>query len=128
MPPTVKVIGGNANNLGRSDEINLYDKTNALVDRLTYNDQGSGNAKGPRTNSVSGNPITLADVGTNNASRWVLSSVSPTVDRYGSFTSTLGEIGNPGAYVDAVPEPGTIAILIGGLPMAGAFAGFRRRK
>src|SRR4029453_3210512 len=36
---SVKVIGLNDQNLGRADEINLYDNTNALVDRLTYDDQ-----------------------------------------------------------------------------------------
>src|ERR1043165_5589718 len=34
----VKVIGNNANNLGREDEINLYDASNNLVDRITYGD------------------------------------------------------------------------------------------
>jgi predicted extracellular nuclease len=41
----VKVIGGSVNNLGRSDEVNLYDASSALVDRLTYNDQGTGTVK-----------------------------------------------------------------------------------
>ena len=51
---TVKIIGGNQDNLGRSDEINLYDSSATLVDQLTYNDQGTGSVKGPRTQSVSG--------------------------------------------------------------------------
>ena len=36
LPASVKVIGyGSKDNLGRSDEINVYDGANALVDRLT---------------------------------------------------------------------------------------------
>lgn len=41
LSDSVKVIGGNTQNLGRSDEINIYDSADALVDQLTYNDQGS---------------------------------------------------------------------------------------
>jgi predicted extracellular nuclease len=122
LAATVKVIGGNTNNLGRADEINLYNGS-ALVDRLTYNDQASPSL-GPRTSNVSGNPISLSDLGTNNATRWVLST---TTDRYGSHTSTLGEIGNPGVYVDAVPEPATIVVLLTGMLMVGILARFRRK-
>jgi len=124
LASTVKVIGGNQNNLGRSDEINLYDAASTLVDRLTYDDQGTGTVKGPRTNKVSANPTALSDLGTNNASRWVLSAVS---DRYGSYTSSLGEIGNPGKYVDVVPEPATIVVLLTGLFTIGIIARFQRR-
>lgn len=35
----VKIIGGLNQNLGRNDEINLYNASNMLVDRLTYGDQ-----------------------------------------------------------------------------------------
>lgn len=42
----VKVIGGSVNNLGRSDEVNLYDASSARVDRLTYNEQGTDTVKG----------------------------------------------------------------------------------
>jgi predicted extracellular nuclease len=121
LAPTVKIIGNNGTNLGRADEINLYDGSNALVDRLTFGDQTIG---GPRTNNVSGNPILLSDLGTNNATHWVLST---TTDRYGSHTSTLGEIGNPGVYVDAVPEPATIVVLLTGMLMMGILARFRRK-
>ncbi len=65
LPASVKVWAGATgtgytdDNLGRSDEINLYDSLGALVDSLTYNDQGSGNVKGPRTQNSSGNiPLT----------------------------------------------------------------------
>jgi predicted extracellular nuclease len=124
LASTVKVIGGNTDNLGRADEINLFDASNALVDRLTYDDQTIG---GPRTNKISGNPIAFSDLGTNNATRWVLSVASPTPDRYGSYVSSTGDIGNPGVYVDAVPEPSTIVVFLTGMLMAGIVARFRRK-
>ena len=42
LSESVKIIGGNTSNLGRSDEINLYDSS-ARTDRsqLTYNDQAN---------------------------------------------------------------------------------------
>ncbi len=123
LAPTVKIIGNNTTNLGREDEINLYDGSNALIDRLTYGDDTIG---GPRTNKVSGNPLSFSDLGTNNPAHWVLSSVSP-ADRYGSHTATTGDIGNPGVYVDAVPEPATIVVLLTGILMIGILAQFRRK-
>ena len=88
----VKVIGGNGtSNLGRADEINLYNgATN--VDRLTYNDQGSGTVKSPRANNVSVF-TTVGNLGANNASLWVLSA---TGDSEGSVSSTGGDKGSPG--------------------------------
>lgn len=38
LKSSVKVIGSNPANLGRADEVNVYDATNTLVDRVTYND------------------------------------------------------------------------------------------
>jgi predicted extracellular nuclease len=118
LSASVKIIGGNSNNLGRSDEINLYNASSLRIDRLTYGDDTIG---GPRTNAASGNPISSADLGTNNATRWTLSSVG---DGYGSYKSVLNETANPGVYV--VPEPGTIVILLSGLLMACALERFRR--
>jgi predicted extracellular nuclease len=114
---SVEVIGSvghpTGDNLGRSDEINVYDNTNALVDRLTYNDQGTGNVKGPRTQDFSGNPSSPAVLGTNNASQWVLSSVG---DAFGSHASAAGNVGNPGIF--AVPEPTAgLLMLLGGMGM-----------
>jgi predicted extracellular nuclease len=117
LPSSVKILGGNTNNLGRSDEINIYDNSNVLVDRLTYNDQA---ALGPRTNSTSGNPLSPGDLGKNDATHWILSSVG---DRYGSYKSALNEVGNPGIYAD-VPEPGLLILLL----MAGVGGRFLRRK
>lgn len=89
----VKIVGGYSNdNLGRSDEINLYDASNTLIDRLTFNDQGTGNVKGPRTDAKSA-WVPAAALGTNNASLWTLSTVGGTE---AGFTSTGGDIGSPG--------------------------------
>ena len=118
LAATVKVIGGNTNNLGRADEINLYDASSNLVDRLTYDDQTLG---GVRTNNVSGNPGSMSDLGANDAPNWVLSYVG---DAYGSRTSAWGEIGNPGVY--AVPEPATIVLLVSGLFMLTILSRSRR--
>lgn len=111
----VKVIGGNVNNLGRSDEINIYDGS-TLVDRLTYNDQ-AGN--GPRTAEISGN-IALADVANDNATNATLSFLG---DSYGSWTGANFGIANPGKYAP-VPEPATLI----GLGLAAAALAKRRRK
>ncbi len=97
----VSVIGGNTNNLGRSDEVNLYDADGNLVDRLTYNDQ---TGQGPRTRYLSCN-IPAADYGYTVAQgTWVLAGVG---DAYGSWMSARNEIGSPGQ----VPEPATMALL-----------------
>ena len=116
---SVKVIGANDQNLGRADEINIYDNTNALVDRLTYDDQTiSGTI---RTQFKSGwtpasnlGPFTI-----NN--QWVLSSVG---DAQNSYTSTGGDIANPGTYV---PEPATLSLLlVGSVLLAPRRGGFVR--
>lgn len=111
----VFVIGQNDNNLGRSDEINLYDSVGNLVDRLTYDDQNIG---GPRTNEVSGN-LPFAQLGANRADLAVASAAG---DAYGSWLGSGGDPGNPGRYAP-VPEPVSIVTL--GL---GAMALIRRRR
>jgi predicted extracellular nuclease len=103
LPAAVKIIGGNANNLGRSDEINLYDAANALVDRLAYGDETF--AGSIRTQNKSGNPNNDAALGANNPLLW---SLSATGDAFGSVTSVAGEIGNPGSY--PIPEPATLTL------------------
>ena len=109
----VAVIGAITNNLGRSDEINIYDGS-TLVDRLTFDDQGSGSVKGPRTQGTSGRPGSAAVIGTNDASAWVLSAVG---DAEGSWKSAGGDIGSPGRTsfaVAAVPEPESWALMLAG--------------
>lgn len=111
LPAWVPVIGGNIENLGRSDEVNIYNGT-TLIDRLTYNDQAG---LGPRTNEFSG--ITLpANWGANTAGVWFLSAVG---DAYGSYAGVNGSVGSPGF----VPTPGAAAVLGLGLVAAG-----RRRR
>jgi predicted extracellular nuclease len=110
LDAAIKVIGSNATNLGRNDEINLFDGPDALlnlVDRLTFGDQ---NIPGSiRTQNVSGNPGSLAAIGVNDVSQWVLSADA---DSLGSHTSVNGDIGNPGVapFYAAIPEPATAAM------------------
>ena len=115
---TVQVLGNNTVNIGRNDEINLYDASNNLIDRLTYGDQ---NFPGTiRTQNVSGRPGSSAALGANNLDYWVLSAVG---DAEGSFISTGGDIGSPGQT--AVPIPGAVWLLGSGL--AGLIGIARRR-
>lgn len=87
----VKIIGNNTNNLGREDEINLYDGSGTLVDRLTYGDQTF--APGSiRTSGTSG-WVTAAGLGNNQISQWVLSVVG---DAEASYSSTVAEKGSLG--------------------------------
>ncbi len=86
----IKITGNYTNdNLGRADEINLYDASSNLVDRLTYDDQSLG---GPRANGASA-WVTAAGLGANNPTLWTLSTVG---DSEGSFRSSGGDIGSPG--------------------------------
>ncbi len=56
----VKVVGENAANLGRADEINLFDANGTLIDRLTYGDQRFAGTI--RAQNRSGNPLSWADL------------------------------------------------------------------
>ncbi len=87
----VKVVGHLSQGLGRGDEINLYDASNALVDRLTYDDEGSGTVDAPRTKDASA-WVSVAALGNNTANQWTLSTVG---DAESSVASTGGDIGSP---------------------------------
>ena len=96
---SVKIIGGNTNNLGRSDEMNLYDSASHLVDSLTFNDEGSGTVKGPRARYFSANVPNRAALGTNK-----LLQVGPCPawgDSFGSWKSA--KVGS--SYDVASPGP-----------------------
>jgi predicted extracellular nuclease len=112
LASTVKVIGGNTNNLGANDEINLYNGS-TLVDSLTYS-----TSIGPSTNKISGIPGSIAALGANNAALWVLSTVG---NSDGAYTSLTGDIGSPGlakssfAPVSSVPVPAAVWLFGTGL-------------
>ncbi|HVP12976.1 MAG TPA: carbohydrate-binding domain-containing protein [Phycisphaerae bacterium] len=90
----VKIIGGNTANLGRNDEINLYNASGVLVDRLTYGDETYPGT--PRTATKSCN-VPETDYGyTTVQTSWMLASA---YDAYGSSVSTRGELGSPGRVV-----------------------------
>lgn len=109
----VKIIGGNTQNLGRSDEINIFDASNALVDRLTYNDQGTAPQGGPRTD-VSSAWVPQASMGNNTHNTWVLSTVG---DAEASFTATSGGyVASPGKSARATVAFNPCSVAPGGAP------------
>lgn len=114
LSASVKIVGGYTNNLGRNDEINIFNAANDLIDRLTYGDQTFAGTI--RTQGISGNALP-ADLGTNNVAAWFFSQPG---DIFGSYFSATGSFGNPGFYI---PAPGAVA-LIG---MSGLIMGRRRR-
>ena len=81
-------------NLGRNDEINIYNADGELMDRLTYGDQAFPGTI--RTQNNSGQPCAEA-VGGNDVGGWVLSAAG---DAFGSWAATTGERGTPGEYAD----------------------------
>jgi|GEM_PF-516360 len=94
----VKVIGGNTvDNLGRGDEINLYDASQAQVDRLTFGDNVAG-VGGPRTQNASAWPSAAA-LGQNQITGWTLSTVG---DAEGSQASAGADVGSPGRSTRAL--------------------------
>ncbi len=115
LDASVKVLGGYRNNIGRSDEINLYDASNALVDRFAYGDQDFPGTI--RTQGLSGNPVSLAALAPATVSTdWVYAQVG---DSFGSYASNKLDVGNPGYFALAVPEPETYALMLAGLGLVG---------
>ncbi|GMU44699.1 MAG: CotH kinase family protein [Xanthomonadales bacterium] len=100
LAPTVKVIGsfgsvGGGNNLGRNDQIHLFDSGAALQDRLWYGDQTYPGSI--RTQNRSGQ-VGCDAVGLNQLPAWTLSTVG---DVFGSYAATSGDVGTPGSSVVA---------------------------
>lgn len=92
----VKVIGGLDQNLGRNDEINLYDSDDQLVDRLSYGDQNFPGSI--RTQNRSGY-VSAAGLGANNALEWTLSALADGED---SVASVGNDLGSPGRSTRAL--------------------------
>ncbi len=90
MCEQVKIIGNNSANLGRNDQINLFNAEGNLVDQLTYGDQDFPGS--PRTHEHSA-WVQPGASGMNNILEWTLSSQG---DAEGSFASVAGQYGSPG--------------------------------
>ena len=88
------VLGGNiVCPFGRNDQINVYDPSSALVDRLTYGDEdfpGTVRAKEASANVCS------AALGADDIAVWTLSVAG---DAWGSVVSAGGDVGNPGTHI-----------------------------
>lgn len=91
----IKVVGPYVNKLGRSDQINIFDASGELADRLTYGDNVIDGS--PRTQNISAY-ATADALGADDATLWVLSEVG---DAEGSFESVWGDIANPGSSSQA---------------------------
>jgi hypothetical protein len=93
---SIKVVGDlgavTGNNIGRNDQLNLYDDTGAVVDRLTYGDEAFPGSI--RTRDDSGQAC-CALFGEDDVLGWELSAVG---DHFGSIAAVTGESGTPGWY------------------------------
>lgn len=92
----VKVLGqlgvASGNNLGRADQIHLFNASGALEDRLNYGDQTY--AGSIRTQNASGQ-VPCSAIAQNTVMAWQLSVIG---DAYGSRASAAADIGTPGSF------------------------------
>ncbi len=97
LAPSTKVIGllgvVTGNNLGRNDQIHLYDAQGVLQDRLYYGDQTYPGTI--RTQTRSGQ-AGCAAIGLNQVELWVLAVAG---DEFGAYASTTGDQGSPGLFI-----------------------------
>jgi autotransporter-associated beta strand protein len=114
LPASIVVAGPYAtNNLGRSGEVNIFDASGTLVQKLVYGDNMIG---GVRTQNVSAYP-SRANLNNANAAAWTASAAG---DAQYSYSSATGNIGNPGGYfvvlprVKVVESGGTTTVTEGG--------------
>lgn len=96
LDASVKVVGElgvlAGHNLGRNDEINLFDDLGNVIDRLTYGDQTFPGSI--RTQDASGQACADA-IGQDDVFAWVLSEAG---DGFGSYPAATAEPGTPGVY------------------------------
>lgn len=89
----VTILGPNTPaSLGRNDQINLFDSSGQLVERVNYGDETYPGAI--RTQNKSGQ-VCNDLLGANEPLSWQLAAAG---DAFGSFTSTGGDRGTPGTY------------------------------
>lgn len=96
LPIDVKILGnlGNpdGNNLGRNDQIYLYNKLGGVEDQLFYGDQTFPGSI--RTQNRSGQADCVV-IGQNTVADWQLSELG---DAFGTFASAAGDLGTPGSF------------------------------
>lgn len=85
-----KIVGGNGQNLGRNDVINLYDAGGTRIDTLRFGDQNFPGSI--RTQNVAG-WVSAAGLGADAIAQWTLAVVG---DAEASRASVGGDIGSPG--------------------------------
>ncbi|MFI4916749.1 MAG: CotH kinase family protein [Phycisphaerales bacterium JB060] len=85
-------------NLGRNDEINIFDADGGLADRLTYGDEDFDGSI--RTRDASGQACASA-IGANDVFAWSLSEAG---DAFGSWAASTGELGTPGVMATIACE------------------------
>jgi hypothetical protein len=112
LGPAVRILGElgmvTGSNLGRNDELNIYDASGTLIDRLTYGDEDFPGSV--RTQRVSGNPAVASALGSNDVSLWV---AAETGDAQKSRVNASGDVGSPGSFREpgdgVVPGPVTVS-------------------
>ncbi len=96
LPASAKVLGQlgvtSGNNLGRADQIHVFNASGTLEDRLYFGDQTYVGSI--RTQNASGQ-VPCTAIAQNTVMDWQLSVVG---DVYGSRASAAGDVGTPGTF------------------------------